>query len=222
MKRRRLELPRHNWHYPLKVARLPIPPPLQLCFAVLSLVVRAQNRTRTCTSWNTRTWNERVYHSATWAWESSWAENETRTRDPNLGKVVLYQLSYFRKISEEEETRTPTSQLTLPPQSSASTNSATSPVYFVCFLFLWFVPRTGLEPARRETLAPETSASTIPPPGQGKVERKTRLELATPTLARLCSTNWAISANRFQKGMCFFLKCECKGTLFYRMGKRNP
>ena len=28
-----------------------------------------------------------------------------------------------------------------------------------------FVPRTGLEPARRETLAPETSASTIPPPG---------------------------------------------------------
>ena len=25
------------------------------------------------------------------------AENETRTRDPNLGKVVLYQLSHFRK-----------------------------------------------------------------------------------------------------------------------------
>ena len=56
------------------------------------------------------------------------AENETRTRDPNLGKVVLYQLSYFRKKCEEEETRTPTSQLTLPPQSSASTNSATSPI----------------------------------------------------------------------------------------------
>ena len=28
----------------------------------------------------------------------SWAENGTRTRDPNLGKVVLYQLSYFRKF----------------------------------------------------------------------------------------------------------------------------
>ena len=27
---------------------------------------------------------------------SSRAENETRTRDPDLGKVVLYQLSYFR------------------------------------------------------------------------------------------------------------------------------
>ena len=29
VKRRRLELPRRNRHYPLKVARLPIPPPLQ-------------------------------------------------------------------------------------------------------------------------------------------------------------------------------------------------
>ena len=29
------------------------------------------------------------------------AENGTRTRDPNLGKVVLYQLSYFRKYLSE-------------------------------------------------------------------------------------------------------------------------
>ena len=29
---------------------------------------------------------------------SSGAENGTRTRDPNLGKVVLYQLSYFRNF----------------------------------------------------------------------------------------------------------------------------
>ena len=27
------------------------------------------------------------------------AKNGTRTRDPDLGKVVLYQLSYFRSIS---------------------------------------------------------------------------------------------------------------------------
>ena len=27
------------------------------------------------------------------------AGNETRTRDPNLGKVVLYQLSYSRRFS---------------------------------------------------------------------------------------------------------------------------
>ena len=26
------------------------------------------------------------------------AEDETRTRDPDLGKVVLYQLSYFRMV----------------------------------------------------------------------------------------------------------------------------
>ena len=27
------------------------------------------------------------------------AEDEARTRDPNLGKVVLYQLSYFRSLA---------------------------------------------------------------------------------------------------------------------------
>ncbi len=43
------------------------------------------------------------------------AKNGTRTRDPDLGKVVLYQLSYFRKRSFElyclgvqDETRTHT------------------------------------------------------------------------------------------------------------------
>ena len=29
----------------------------------------------------------------------SGAENGTRTRDLNLGKVALYQLSYFRKVT---------------------------------------------------------------------------------------------------------------------------
>ena len=51
------------------------------------------------------------------------AGNEARTRDPDLGKVVLYQLSY----------------------------------------------------SRRELML--------------RMERETRLELATPTLARSCSTN---------------------------------
>ena len=32
--------------------------------------------------------------------EAFGAENETRTRDPDLGKVVLYQLSYFRRMSK--------------------------------------------------------------------------------------------------------------------------
>ena len=33
---------------------------------------------------------------------SSGAENGTRTRDPNLGKVVLYQLSYFRRYFQKD------------------------------------------------------------------------------------------------------------------------
>ena len=33
--------------------------------------------------------------------EKNGAENETRTRDPHLGKVMLYQLSYFRKWRPE-------------------------------------------------------------------------------------------------------------------------
>ena len=38
--------------------------------------------------------------------------------------------------------------------------------YWILVSYLSFVvPRTGLEPARLAALAPETSASTIPPPG---------------------------------------------------------
>ncbi len=127
------------------------------------------------------------------------AENGTRTRDPNLGKVVLYQLSYFRvvfqKKCEEEETRTPTSQLTLPPQSSASTNSATSPTKI---LNKKECPEqdSNLHASRHTHL--KRARLPIPPPGQGHSlitlfcstsERKTGLGPATPTLARLCSTN---------------------------------
>ena len=113
VKEMRLELTRPNGHYPLKVARLPIPPLLHFHF--FRAAPSAQNRTRTCTSLNTRTWNERVYHSATWAFSK------------HFGSRVDF------------------------------------------------------------------------------LERKTRLELATPTLARLCSTNWAISA--------FFLKFSIQSSL---------
>ena len=68
----------------------------------------------------------------------------------------LFPQKIKKKNGEEEETRTPTSQLTLPPQSSASTNSATSPTYAEEKR----VPRTGLEPARLAAHAPETCAST--------------------------------------------------------------
>ena len=39
------------------------------------------------------------------------------------------------------------------------------------YLQFYMVPRTGLEPARLAALAPETSASTIPPPGLLCVQR---------------------------------------------------
>ena len=64
----------------------------------------AQNRTRTCTSWNTRTWNVRVYQFRHLGFYGlrlvnlfrKWAANGIRTRDLDLGKVALYQLSYCR------------------------------------------------------------------------------------------------------------------------------
>ena len=42
-------------------------------------------------------WNKKDLLSSRSKVLDFWAENETRTRDPNLGKVMLYQLSYFRK-----------------------------------------------------------------------------------------------------------------------------
>ena len=89
-----------------------------------------------------------------------WAENETRTRDPNLGKVVLYQLSYFRKKSMN----------VLPVSGKRDSNSRPQP-WQGCALPTELFPqvchfvvlKTRLELARLSTLAPETSASTIPP-----------------------------------------------------------
>ena len=44
------------------------------------------------------------------------------------------------------------------------------------------------------------------------LERKTRLELATPTLARSCSTNWAISASCQSSPLTFHLLSTPGGT----------
>ena len=97
---------------------------------------------------------------------------------PWQGCALPTELFPPKKTSEEDETRTHTSQLTLPPQSSASTNSATPPLFL---LKRSPVPRTGLEPARLSTLAPETSASTIPPPGLDKSLGPLRAENETRT-----------------------------------------
>ena len=68
----RLELTRANAHYPLKVARLPIPPSGHCLHDFCQPVAFS-------------------------CFGKNGAKNGTRTRDPDLGKVVLYQLSYFRR-----------------------------------------------------------------------------------------------------------------------------
>ena len=153
----------------------------------------------------------------------AWAENETRTRDPDLGKVVLYQLSYFRKLiayeSEEKETRTPTTQLSLPPQSSASTNSAISPDDTENILCAQNRTRTCTSLNTRTWNERVYHSATWAKNVSEYLERKTRLELATPTLARSCSTNWAISAKDACSikfiSFCIPLNAVAKVQLFF-------
>ena len=67
MKRRRLELPRHNCHYPLKVARLPIPPSLRILrnYQVprtgLEPARCETHAPETCASTNSATWAQNTY-----------------------------------------------------------------------------------------------------------------------------------------------------------------
>ena len=66
--------------------------------------------------------------------EGEGGQTRNRTRDTRIFSPLLYRLSYLavkKKAPEEENgaeevTRTPTSSRTLEPESSASTNSATS------------------------------------------------------------------------------------------------
>ena len=90
----RLELTRHCCHYPLKVACIPISPPAPIG----------------CPEQDSNLHTSRHAHlkrtrlpippsglcKKKQALDLLGAMNETRTRDPDLGKVVLYQLSYHR------------------------------------------------------------------------------------------------------------------------------
>ena len=92
VRRMRLELTRSFDHYPLKVACIPISPPAQT-------VPRTGLEPAHLTIYAPETYAST--NSATWAG----AVNETRTRDPDLGKVVLYQLSYHRRMSKTDARR---------------------------------------------------------------------------------------------------------------------
>ena len=95
----RLELTRPNGHYPLKVARLPIPPLLHNYAKQHYSVPRTGLEPARLSTLAPETSASTIPPPGL---DKSLgplrAENETRTRDPNLGKVVLYQLSYFRLL----------------------------------------------------------------------------------------------------------------------------
>ena len=97
------------------------------------------------------------------------AANEARTRDPDLGKVVLYQLSYCRiKNCKQQLTSriyVKRRRLELPRNNfhyplKVARLPIPPPLQYAYNIQRTSVPRTGLEPARRETHAPETCAST--------------------------------------------------------------
>ena len=92
----RLELTRPNGHYPLKVARLPIPPLLHYSYKTLFYVPRTGLEPARLSTLAPETSASTIPPPGHFRVLLYRAENEARTRDPNLGKVVLYQLSYFR------------------------------------------------------------------------------------------------------------------------------
>ncbi len=95
----RVELTRRNRHYPLKVACLPIPPPAREKCPEQDSNLHASRHTHLKRArlpipppgpFSSQEKSGLLPHLF------DGAEDGTRTRDPNLGKVMLYQLSYFR------------------------------------------------------------------------------------------------------------------------------
>ena len=100
VRRMRLELTRSCDHYPLKVACIPISPPARRNVQAL----RRSKERSVCPEQDSNLHTSRHAHLKRTrlpippSGQKKRAENETRTRDPDLGKVVLYQLSYFRNL----------------------------------------------------------------------------------------------------------------------------
>ena len=124
------------------------------------------------------------------------AGNETRTRDPDLGKVVLYQLSYSRNrcllqvigAGNETRTRDPDLGKVVLYQLSYSRIGI-----IICSSLLIRIgagneTRTR-DPDLGKVVLYQLSYSRNRMSSASDLERETRLELATPTLARSCSTN---------------------------------
>ena len=88
----RVELTRPIGHYPLKVARLPIPPPGQRGFKP-----GATDGTRTRDLDLGKVALYQLSYCRKNVFQRTGATDGTRTRDLDLGKVALYQLSYCRK-----------------------------------------------------------------------------------------------------------------------------
>ena len=62
--------------------------------------------------------------------QGSGAGDETRTRDPQLGKLILYQLSYTRNVGSEPPTRLrilgdPVRPVKAPPQPKMASSTST-------------------------------------------------------------------------------------------------
>src|SRR5690606_16309307 len=64
--------------------------------AVVTALDHSATRPVTCSGLAGKCWPGKDKTPADRGFAESGAGNETRTRDPNLGKVVLYQLSYSR------------------------------------------------------------------------------------------------------------------------------
>ena len=82
------------------------------------------------------------------------------------------------------------------------------------------VPRTGLEPARLSTLAPETSASTIPPPGQLPLSGK-RGSNSRPQPWQGCALPTELFP-QFQKLLSFAFLAKVGNLISFRQGCALP
>ena len=167
---------------------------------------------------------------------SDGADDETRTRDPNLGKVMRYQLRYIRietiGLGEPEPLHSRARQPLLSctrarywdrtsdlfrvrearyrcANRALSEEEPCPPISEELEGLLSFEVTTGFEPVYAALQAAASPLGHVTvlgscPPGRTtrdrdagaslSLERMTRLELATLTLARLCATNCATSA----------------------------